>query len=233
VTAAVFTLLGGRLILTGPRPPEDALWLAASLTPLPGARVLDAGAGIGTVGLALLTRCPGVALTAVELQPSLARRATANGALNGHPSYLCHPGNLLDLTPAEPFDAVLANPPFHPQDQGHSSPNPARHTAHSQPPGLLASWLARLAAITTPAAPIHLLIHANNHDALAAAAQNLGLGALLTPLATHPARPPKRLLARLNKQQPAAWRVTAPLPLYSPALREAVLAQGQPLDLPA
>ncbi|MFZ2586679.1 MAG: methyltransferase, partial [Alphaproteobacteria bacterium] len=80
------TLLGGRLKLESSphgNPPEDALWLATSVTPPPPARVLDAMCGTGVVGLALLTREPTLHLTALDINPTLTAAATRNAALNG------------------------------------------------------------------------------------------------------------------------------------------------------
>jgi tRNA1(Val) A37 N6-methylase TrmN6 len=79
--------LGGRVTVLQPkkghRAGSDAVWLQAAVRPTAGSRVLDAGAGVGVAGLCLLSRCPALDLTAVEIDPALAALAEANAARNG------------------------------------------------------------------------------------------------------------------------------------------------------
>ena len=80
-------LLDGRLILRQPRKGHragsDAILLAASLPELDGGALLDIGAGVGTVGLAVACLRPGLRATLLERDPELAVLASGNAELNG------------------------------------------------------------------------------------------------------------------------------------------------------
>src|ERR1700689_4712153 len=81
--------LGGRLLLRQPRKGHrfghDAILLAAACSARGGARLVDLGAGGGTVGLAVAR--PGVDLTVtlVEFDPALVALARENAARNDLP----------------------------------------------------------------------------------------------------------------------------------------------------
>jgi FkbM family methyltransferase len=80
--------LGGALQMLQPqnsyRAGLDAVLLAAAASILPGAgaRVLDVGAGVGVVGLAVARRVADAHVTLVERDPQLAALACANIARN-------------------------------------------------------------------------------------------------------------------------------------------------------
>lgn len=80
--------LGGRLMLAQPavgyRAGLDAVLLAAAV-PIDGRgqRVIDAGAGVGAVGLSLATRVAEVDVTLVEREPELVAMAEWNIVRNG------------------------------------------------------------------------------------------------------------------------------------------------------
>jgi tRNA1(Val) A37 N6-methylase TrmN6 len=119
--------LGGRLELLQPargyRAGLDAVLLAAAaeIAPGPGACVLDAGAGVGTAGLCLAARVPGVRVTLLERAAPLAALARQNVALNGFGDRVevveadllagatAHEGIGLS---AGRFSHVMANPPY-------------------------------------------------------------------------------------------------------------------------
>src|SRR5205814_6516702 len=68
-------VLGGRLRLKqkkkGHRIGHDAILLEAETDAQRGDRVVEFGAGVGAAGLALAVRCPGVAVTLLEIDPEL------------------------------------------------------------------------------------------------------------------------------------------------------------------
>lgn len=223
-----FTLLGSRLTLTGPTPPEDALWLAASIPTLPyGTRVLDAGTGTGIAALALLTRQPHLNLTGVEINPEHAAFATQNASLNHLPLQI-HTADILTFQ-AEPFPLVISNPPFHATARGHSTPNPQKALAHSMPDNFLTHWLLALHRLTAPTGSIHLILHAACLKELTSFAQTANAALTVIPLQTSSKNPPKRLLAVLNPSIPYTLTTLPPLPTYNKPLREKVLQNAHPL----
>src|SRR5688500_6866402 len=116
--------LGGRLRLLQPRSAYraglDAVVLAAAADAKPGQRVIDVGAGVGTVGLCLAVRT-GADVVLLEPEERLAALAQDNARRNGladRVRVVCGRVGLgepeaaaLGLFP-ESFDHVLANPPY-------------------------------------------------------------------------------------------------------------------------
>lgn len=205
-------LLGGHLKLTNvePRPTEAPFWLAAAIPALtPGLRVLDAGCGPGTAGLALLTRQPNLHLTSLDIDPALTGLASQNAALNH-----------LHLTPvtadiltwqAEPFPLILCNPPFHAAARGHVTPSPSKTRAHTMPPGGLTRWLTALHRLATPQGHIHLILHAADQPELQAFAQTNTCALTITPIQSSPTRAPKRILAVIQTATPPSSTTTPPV----------------------
>ena len=79
--------LGGRLLLMQPkrghRVGTDAALLVAAAGDARQGRIVDVGAGVGAVGLALAERNPLASVDLVELDPELAQLAESNAARNG------------------------------------------------------------------------------------------------------------------------------------------------------
>jgi tRNA1(Val) A37 N6-methylase TrmN6 len=165
--------LGGALQLLQPksgyRAGIDAVLLAAAAPP-PGGRqerYLDAGGGVGTVGLCIARRCPDAMSVILEREPILVGLAEENARRNNlaervsvfSGDILAPASELAGLgLVAESFDHVLANPPFHVDGQGTPSPEPLRSSAHSIPETDLDQWgrlLARMAAPGGTATLIH------------------------------------------------------------------------------
>lgn len=227
---STFTLFNNRLTLdaTPPRPSEDALWLAASYTPPAKARVLDAMGGSGIVGLALLTRCPTLAITSLDINPALTVQAAHNATLNNLPLTTVT-AELEAYTPPHLFDAAFLNPPYHATAHGHATPNSAKAQAHSLPPHHLTIWLTALHTLTTPTATLALITHSACQPEILAFAQSHSYTTTFTPLATKPDTAPKRLLTLLTKSSIHTATHNQPLPAYSLPLRHHVLHHGKSL----
>ncbi len=115
--------LGGRLILAQPRRGHrvgtDAVLLAAALDLAQG-RVVDLGAGVGAVGLAIVSRSERASCDLVEIDPAIAALAQGNAARNGLGARAQVVAvDVFDRAAlgaaglgAESADAVVTNPPF-------------------------------------------------------------------------------------------------------------------------
>ena len=165
--------LGGKLQLlqpkTGYRAGVDAVLLAASI---PCAldqsdSVLDAGGGVGTIGLSVVRRCPQATAVLLERAPRLVELAEENVRRNDLSARVrVFSGDLtaswsemagLGLA-IESFDHVAANPPFHLDGRGTPSPDAWKSAAHSMPEGDLDLWgrlMARMAVSGGTATMIH------------------------------------------------------------------------------
>jgi tRNA1(Val) A37 N6-methylase TrmN6 len=114
---------------------DDVLlaWTASRARPA-ARRVLDLGAGVGSVGLmTLLKLSPATRLTCVEILPksvALLRKTVAANGLGERVDI--RPGDLRDgelLGPKERFELITANPPYLPPERALRSPQPQRAAA--------------------------------------------------------------------------------------------------------
>lgn len=165
--------LGGALRLLQPRRGYragiDAVLLAAAAPVAAGRaeRVLDVGAGVGTVGLCVARRVDDCAVDMIERDPWLAGFGRRNIAANGlAPRCRMHVHDILDRSadmaemglPQHGFAHVLANPPYHDADGGTPATDPRKAAAHAMPAADLDRWarfLARMAAAGGTATVVH------------------------------------------------------------------------------
>ena len=165
--------LGGLLNVLQPRSGYragvDAVLLAAAIPCASGQpeSFLDAGGGVGTVGLSVVRRCPAATAVLMERAPKLVDLAEENVRRNNLSSRVrVFSGDLtaswsdmagLGLA-IESFDHVAANPPFHLDGRGTPSPDAWKSASHSMPEGDLDLWgrlMARMAVSGGTATMIH------------------------------------------------------------------------------
>ncbi len=163
VTADAF--LGGALEVLQPRAGYragiDAVLLAAA-APVGtnvGERVLDAGAGVGVVGLCIARRVSTAHVTLVESEPQLAALARRNVARNALESRVTVieadvTGRAAALAAAgigaDAFEHVVANPPFHVEGRGRRPRHPIRAAAHAMPADALGRWVQFVVRVAAP-----------------------------------------------------------------------------------
>lgn len=203
----------------------DAVVLAAAAPVLAGESVLDAGSGVGVVGLAVARRCPLVRVTLIEREPDLTDLARVNIERNGltaRCNAIC-----ADLTQPlaafgeqglapETFDHVLANPPFHDAGQVRVSPRGLKAGASAFGVGDLDRWLRFLAAMAKPGGKLTLIHRA---DALRAVLDAIGqrFGDLAVfPLFPRADTPASRILVTGIKGSRGPLRLLAGLVLHGP-----------------
>jgi len=99
--------------------PETELLVEAVLARLPAnqpVRIADVGTGSGAIAVALAYALPMAQVTAVDLSEAALKVATENAAahgVTGRVKFLL--SDLLARAGAEPFDAVVSNPPYIPE----------------------------------------------------------------------------------------------------------------------
>lgn len=222
--------LGGRLSLLQPlrghRVGSDAALLAAAVDIRAG-RLVDVGAGVGAVGLAIAARSRSVEADLVEIDMGLAQLAEDNAARNG----LAGRVRVLNLDVAdararrkagllaEAADAIVTNPPFFDPAVVRVSPNEAKAGAHvfaavAGAVSPLAAWIrASLACLKSGGR--FVMIH--RPDALAAiltAAENRLGAVVLLPVYPRQGAAAHRLLISGVKGSRAPLRVGTPLVLH-------------------
>lgn len=216
--------LGGQLRLkqkrSGHRAGHDAILLAAATEARAGDRVVDFGAGVGTAGLALARRVPGVRLSLVEIDPELAELARDNAAANA----IAAETIVLDVTvDAQAFasnglspdsiDVVLMNPPYNDPARHRGSPDQARHTAHVATEETLHAWVHAARRILRSNGVLTLIWRADGiADVLAALSRGFGSLAIL-PVHGEAGRPAIRVLVRAVKGGRAPTRLLSGLML--------------------
>ncbi len=245
--------LGGRLAIlqpaTGYRAGLDAVLLAAAtlVRAGSGARVLDAGAGVGVVGLAIAARVADARITLVEIDPGLAALAHRNAERNGLGDRVdvvvadIDRGGALLHDPSRPsgldpgaFQHVVANPPFYGQGSGTPPASSVRRVAHQMPEDGLARWVAFLATAAATDATLTLVHRADALDQILAALEGRFGGVRIRPVHPSADRPAGRVLVHAIKASRAPLTLLPGLVLQDGAGRnlpeiEDILRHGAPL----
>ena len=221
--------LGGRLMLVQPkrghRVGTDAALLVAAAGDARQGRIVDVGAGVGAVGLALAQRNPLASVDLVELDPELAQLAESNAARNGLQARTrvlrldaLNPRERREAGLAELASCVVTNPPFFDAKAVRASPDKGKARAHvlagAEAGATLADWIQASLAMLAPGGRF-VMIH--RPDALGAILA--GIGGRLGALALLPVHPTigasaHRLLVSGVKGSKAPLRLAAGLVLH-------------------
>lgn len=214
-------LLDGRVRLRqapeGYRAGMDAALLAAACDAPDGARVLEAGCGVGGALLAAAARRPGALFVGLERDPATAALARENVALNDMAARVeilegdvALPFKTLGL---DPFDAVMANPPYFDDPKALRAPAPAKQGAWMADGGLQA-WTSFLLKAVREGGAITLIHRADRlADILSLLAPKTG-SFQVRPIHAHADAPAKRVLVRALKTGKAPLQLLPPLVLH-------------------
>lgn len=214
-------MLGGRVSLTQPakgyRAGMDAALLAAACDAAPGARVIEAGCGVGGALLAAAFRRPGTAFTGIERDGEAVRLATANAAANGVAERVQVVNGDVEAgfraLGLPVFDAAFSNPPFFDDPNELRAPHPAK-TGAWMADGGLAAWTGFLLKAVREGGTITVIHRA---DRLADLLAQLGKTAgsfRIRPIQPFADTPAKRVLVRAVKTGKAPLVLLPPLVLH-------------------
>ena len=207
--------------------------------------MLDVGAGVGVVGLAVALRVADASVTLVEREPVLARLARSNIERNdlGERVRMVAADvsrrldDLPELRPeAESFDHVLANPPYNPEGAGTVSAEALKAAANTMPGGNLARWARFMAAMTKPGGTATMIHRADAvGEILSAFAGRFG-GAIVFPLFPRTGKSALRVLVQGVKGSNAPLQLRPGLVLHKAdngftPQAEAILRHGAALSL--
>lgn len=225
VETAIDLLLGGRLKLEQPlrghRAGTDAILLAAAVPTDFTGLLADAGAGVGTAGLAAGFWRPDRELLLIEREPALAALAARNLAANG----LLGRVAACDLIDAKSRRAagvvdggaglVISNPPFLDPGEGRASPDDLRARAHVfDEVGGLDKWIRACVAMGAAQAEIILIHRADRLPELLAALEGRAGGARVIPVHPRAGEDASRVLIRAKKGSRAPFQLRPPLVLH-------------------
>jgi tRNA1(Val) A37 N6-methylase TrmN6 len=220
--------LGGRLVLVQPKRghrvgTDAALLIAAAGTP--EGRIVDVGAGVGAVGLALAKSSALASADLVELDPEVAALAERNAARNGLQARTrvlrldaLNSRERREAGLVESASCVVTNPPFFEARAVRVSPNQGRARAHvlagAEAGATLADWIQASLAILAAGGRFHMI---HRPDALAVILTAIGgrLGAMaLLPVYPTASASAHRLLVSGLKGSKAPLRVAPGLILH-------------------
>ena len=213
-------MLGGRLHVWQPRngyrAATDPVLLAAFVPARAGERVLDLGCGVGTAGLCLARRVPGLELHGLEIQPAYAQLAERNAREN-RLGMAVHLGNL-DSMPAAlrrlSFDHVLLNPPYFSASGATPARDAGRDRANREGGAGLAAWIEAGVRRLKPGGRIAIIQRSARLGEILAAL-GAGCGAVeILPLAAREGRAAGRILVRARKARRSALVLCYPLTLH-------------------
>jgi tRNA1(Val) A37 N6-methylase TrmN6 len=221
--------LGGRLLLVQPkrghRVGTDAVLLVAAAGDARQGRIVDVGAGVGAVGLALAQRHPLASVDLVEVDPELARLAESNAVRNGLETRTrvlrldaLNSRERREAGLAESASCVVTNPPFFDAKAVRASPDKAKARAHvlasDEGGATLADWIQASLAMLAPSGRF-VMIHRPDALSVILAAIGSRLGAIAL-LPVHPAAGTSahRLLVSGLKGSKAPLRIAPGLILH-------------------
>jgi tRNA1(Val) A37 N6-methylase TrmN6 len=250
--AAADGFLAGRVRVFQPadgrhRAGLDAVLLGAAVPADAAGRLADLGAGAGVAGLVAASRCPGLSVSLVEIDPVAAGCARRSVALD--PALASGRARVVeaDVTasaatlaaaglPADGFDHVILNPPFHPAGRHRPSPDAARAAAHRAGPGLLDAWLRTAARLLRPSGRVTVVYRADETPELLAALGRRFGGLALLPVHPRADAPATRVVAVGRPQSRAPFALRPPLVLHEAsgdwtAEADAILRDGAPLPI--
>ncbi len=217
-------LFDGRLALRQPerghRVGTDAVLLAAAAPDGVRGLIVDVGAGVGAVGLALAQVQPDAQVVLLEKNAAAAAFARENIALNGLEARA-------RLVEADLFDAatrkaeglveaaelVVTNPPFLTAAEGRPSPDANRAMAHVLDEGGVEKWLRASLALLRPGGTLAAIHRADALASLLAALsgrRRRSAGSADFPEGGRKSRP--RHLARAKGLESAAVPAAGPRP---------------------
>jgi len=166
----------------GYRAGGDPIFLAASVDAKLGDSVLDLGAGVGTAGLCLLSRCPGIKVDALEIQSELVALALDNAQSNhGFDHFVVHQGDVQDppdsLT-GRTFDWVITNPPWTEAGTGTVPPTLTKAIGHVESDADLSEWLKAATGFLRHKGTVVMIHRADRIDQIIGTLTRLKMGAI-------------------------------------------------------
>jgi tRNA1(Val) A37 N6-methylase TrmN6 len=220
-------LLAGALTLRqlkrGHKAGTDAVLLASAVPALDGRRVVDLGAGVGTIGLIVAARFPRARVTLVDKDTRLVGLAQDNIALNDLQRRVAtieadvfanatqrRARGLLSGS----FDCVVTNPPWLDGRRFRASPDKGKSAAHVLEGGTLDDWLKTAADLLVPRGDLMIVYRADGLPLLLAAMSGRFGGIVLRPVQPREGTLATRIIIHAVKGSRAPLAIEPPLVLH-------------------
>ncbi len=240
------SLLDGAVTLRQPmdgyRAAIDPVFLAAAVPARAGDCVLDAGAGVGAVGLCLARRVAGVTVTGLECREDLAALGQENALCNGLQDRVrVVTGDILAppaaLKPGS-FHQVAVNPPFLEAVSADPPPHAIKREANVEGAARLGDWVFFALSMAVTGGGVTFIHRADRLGELLGNLEGKSGGIVVFPLWPRVGKAAKRVLVSARKGSSAPLRMAPGLVLhrdgpdgaFTPEA-QAVLRGGRGLDL--
>jgi len=187
---------------------DDQLTAHAAVHAAPHARrVLDLGAGLGSVTLCLAHALPEASIAAIEAQAISFALLTRNVVENGltgrvHPTHgdLRETGALAAVATYGPFDLITGTPPYFLPGEATLPPDPQKAHARFELRGGVEAYLAAAARLLAPSGVAVICASVRQRARLEAAAPAVGLGLVtVRELVPRQGKAPLFVLATLRR----------------------------------
>jgi tRNA1(Val) A37 N6-methylase TrmN6 len=211
-------LLDGRIRIRQPargyRVNVDTVLLAAAVEAKPGARLMEAGCGVGAALLCVAARSENTQLLGVERDTNIAAIARENVAINAmSPRVDIATGDALDRRADwGAFDGVFFNPPFDAENEGRAPAEARRHAHVTDVP--VDEWVSALADRLTGGAALTMIHRAAKTPEILTALQGRLGGVQLFPIRPSAGEPAKRVIVRARKGSRAPFKLLRGLDLH-------------------
>lgn len=211
-------LLGGRIRIRQPargyRVNVDTLLLAQAVEAPAGARLMEAGCGVGAALIAVAARAKETKLVGVERDVNTAALARENVAANAIGDRVeIVTGDVLERTAnLGVFDGVFVNPPFDQDGEGRAPLEARRHAYIADAP--LDAWIAALADRLTGGAALTMIHRAAKLPEILTALEGRLGGVELIPIRPTASAEAKRVLVRVRKGSRAPFKLLPGLTLH-------------------
>ncbi|MEM7302419.1 MAG: methyltransferase [Pseudomonadota bacterium] len=209
----------------GHRSGIDALLLAATLSDQTNGHLADFGSGAGAAGLAAATRCNGLTVDLVEVDPIMCRLAQESLKLGGN-GHLDGRVNVLEADISlsgerrkfaglqdETYDHVIMNPPFY-EPANQRSPDPMRALAHMIGSGGLDPWLRSAAAVLKPGGRVAIINRPETLGKIIAGFQGRFGAAQILPVHSRAEEPASKIIVTGKKGLKAPLTMLPPLIIH-------------------
>ena len=215
-------ILNGQIKVRQPRDGyrigTDAVMLAATVQMKSG-RLLDMGAGVGGVCLAVAHRLPSIKITAIEIDPVshflLGHNISQNEQATNIRPLLADVLSLPSVM-AGTFDNVVSNPPFH-HDADAPSRSRRRALAHYETDERLGAWIDAGLSALKPKGRLSVIVRADRGDMIISRLREQGAGEIaLYPLWSYQSSPAIRLIITARKAVKGAMALLPGLVLHTP-----------------
>ena len=213
------SFLDGKLNILQPvkgfRAGLDSVLLAASVNAKPGEKVLEIGAGVGTVLFCLMNRISGLEATGIEIMEeyhSLSlinaqkNKINANLILGDFFTY----GNLKK----EIFDQIFFNPPYYPVSNYKISDNKLLEIAHIEYPGILKKMLTFALKRCKPYGYVTLIHRPSRISDILSIFKNVAGDIKILPIVSSNSKNASRMIIRARKSAKGDTKLLNPLYLY-------------------